>query len=247
MDPIEPQVYRAAIGVITPSANLVVEQVTTDMLTDFPEISAHFSRTPVFGSIDPCPDDYDWDGMLLAARLLAHAKPDVIVWGGSKGATLGFAVDRAFCDRVTAETGIAATSSTIALQAALKMFGAHRIAVVSPFVSAYQKKLIAAFAREGLDVVAEAHAGIADNLAIASARPKKIAEMIREVAVAGPDVVLNWCTNFPAAYGVGFLEQALGVPIFDSVSLAVWHALQMVGAADGRGARWGRLFEKSVA
>jgi hypothetical protein len=56
-----------AIGTITPSGNVVVERVTTAILQDFPEVSGHFSRIPVFGSSDAYKDDYDWDGMLGAA------------------------------------------------------------------------------------------------------------------------------------------------------------------------------------
>ena len=48
---------------------------------------------PVFGSSDAYKDDYDWDGMLGAARLLSHAQLDVICWNGSKGASLGFDAD----------------------------------------------------------------------------------------------------------------------------------------------------------
>src|SRR5690242_17531339 len=105
-----------AIATITPSANIVVERVTTAILADFPEVSGHFSRTPVFGSSDHYKDEYDLDGMLGAARLLAHAKPDVITWNGSKGVGLGFDADRALCERIAAETGIAATTSVLALE-----------------------------------------------------------------------------------------------------------------------------------
>jgi maleate isomerase len=113
---------------------------------------------------------------------------------------------------------------------------------VTPYASAYQTKLIAGFAREGIDIVAEAHAGVADNLALAAVPDATIAAMARRVASAAPDAILTWCTNFPAAYAVHDLEQELGVPILDAVTLAVWHALRLVGAADARGRSWGRLF-----
>lgn len=235
--------HRTAIAMITPSANLVVERVTNAILTDFPEVSGHFSRTPVFGAKDAFPDDYDWDGMLGAARLLAHARPDIIVWNGSKGANLGFPVDDELCRRITSETEIPATTSTIALQAALEHFGARRIAVVSPYGATYQARLIGRFRAEGLDVVAEAHAGIADNLDFAALSDEAIVAMMREVTAARPDAILSWCTNMPAAYVVDGLERELGIPILDSTTLAVWHALHLTGALDGRGRRWGRLFE----
>ncbi len=241
MDP-----YRAALAVVTPSANRVVERVTTALLADFSEVSGHFSRTPVFGSSDPYPDDYDWAGMMGAVRLLAHASPDIILWSGSKGATLGFDVDRDFCRRVTAETGIPATTSTLALHDILARKGLHRLALVTPYGSAYQQKLVAGFVREGYAVVAEAHAGLADNLAFASIPQSAIEDMCGRVAEAKPDAILTWCTNFPAAYAVAAIEARLGVPVYDSVTLAAWHGLKTLGAIDGRGGRWGSLFAEPL-
>lgn len=237
--------YRAAIGVVTPSGNTVVERVTTAILADCPGVSAHHSRTPVFGSSDDYPDDYDWDGMMGAARLLAHAKPDVVVWNGSKGANIGFAADREFCRRVGAATGIPATTSTLALEALCAARGIRRVAVISPYGDAYQGKLVAGLEREGFAVVAEAHAGLADNLAYASIADEAIVAMTGEVAVHRPDAILAWCTNFPAAYLVPELEGRFGVPVFDSVALGLWHALVVADVAITGLARWGGPFRPS--
>ena len=76
------------IGVITPSGNTVVERVTQAIVANFPGVSSLFSRTPVFGESDPFPKSYGVGDMLTAAKLLAHAKPDVLVWNGSKGAKI---------------------------------------------------------------------------------------------------------------------------------------------------------------
>jgi len=152
-----------AIGTITPSGNVVVERVTTAILADFPKVSGHFSRIPVFGSSDAYKDDYDWDGMLGAARLLSHANVDVISWNGSKGASLGFDADTVLCERITKETGIAATTSILALDRVLRETGACNIGLVSPHTDGYQAKVTAAFERRGFPCVAEAHAGFSDN------------------------------------------------------------------------------------
>ena len=123
----------------------MVERVTAAILGDFPEVSGHFSRTPVFGSSDGYKDDYDWDGMLGAARLLSHANLDVICWNGSKGASLGFDADRTLCERITQETGIAATTSILALEnACCERTGAKTIGLVSPHTDSYQAKVVAA-------------------------------------------------------------------------------------------------------
>ncbi|WP_143534032.1 maleate cis-trans isomerase family protein [Rhizobium sullae] len=228
---------------VTPSANVVVERVTTAILSDFPEVSAHFSRTPVYGSRDLFPDDYDWEGMLGAATLLAQAQPDIIAWNGSKGAMLGLSVDQEFCRRVEDKTGIRATTSTIALHSALDVIDTRRIAIVSPYMEDYQQKLVSAFKRQGFYVVADACLRIDDNLAFAAASDTSIAEMVYRVAEAKPDAILTWCTNFPAAFTLPKLEDDLDIPILDSVSLTVWNALRLTGHHAAEASRWGRLFD----
>jgi maleate isomerase len=230
------------IGVITPSGNVVVERVTAAVFADFPDVSGHFSRVEVVGSTDAYAGDYDWEGMLRAAELLSHAKPACICWNGSKGGTLGFDVDRLLCDRIQAATGVAATTSTLAIDAVLKATGARRIGLVTPYRPAYAAKIPPVFAAAGYETVAQAHAGVADNLAYAAIEDDVIRDLIRSVAGARPDAVLTYCTNFPAAHLVAALEQELGVPIYDSVSAGLWGALRVAGRATAPGRRWGSLF-----
>jgi maleate isomerase len=231
-----------AIGTITPSGNIVVERVTAAILADFPDVSGHFSRIPVFGSSDAYKDDYDWDGMLGAAHLLSHAHVDVIAWNGSKGVSLGFDADHTLCERITAETGIAATTSVLALDRVLRDTGVRRIGLVSPHTDAYQAKVTAAFGKRGFSCVAEAHAGFSDNFSYCTVPDADIVAMIRDVAAARPDAIVTFCTNFPAAHLVAPLEQELSVAIYDTVSIGVWDALRRAGVETGCGARWGSLF-----
>jgi maleate isomerase len=62
--------HKHFLGTVTPSGNTVVERATLALLRDFPSVSPHFSRSPVFGATDPYPDAYDWTNMLRAAELL---------------------------------------------------------------------------------------------------------------------------------------------------------------------------------
>ena len=66
--------------------------------------------------------------------------------------------------------------------------------------------------------------------------------MVREVAAAGPDCITTFCTNLRAAPLVDALERETGVPIYDTVSVAVWKALRMTGVDTRRVTGWGRLF-----
>ena len=90
---------RHFIGTITPSGNTVVERVTLGILRDLPEVSLHFSRTPVFGSTIRSPDALRRRRLLAAARLLA-ACDAATSWCGTaaRARGIGFAHDRALVD-----------------------------------------------------------------------------------------------------------------------------------------------------
>ena len=238
---------RHFIGTITPSGNTVVERITLGIMRELPGVSVHFSRTPVFGSSDPSPDRYASEGFLAAARLLAHAAPNVLLWNGSKGAGIGFDHDRALVESIHAETGIRATTSILGLAELLAARDIRRLGIVTPYSDESQQKTLDCLAREGFDCVAEAHAGLSDNLSYASVPAEQIATMARQVASSRPQAILCLCTNFPAAVMAAPLEAELGLPVYDSTALGVWHALRLCGA-DTRAAAplWGSLFAQAL-
>ncbi|WP_144187043.1 maleate cis-trans isomerase family protein [Elioraea rosea] len=239
--------FAHAMGVITPSGNLVVERVTTALLASVPAVSAHFARIGVRGAVDPFPDRYDMDGMLTAARLLADARPGVILWNGSKGGLIGVEHDRALASAITAETGIAATTSTLALEAVLRDTGARRIALATPYAEAYQARLVARFAEWGFETVAESHLGLTDNLSYASVPLTAIAAQIDTVAAARPDAILTWCTNYAAAMVAAEAERRTGIPVHDATTLPLWSGLRMLGVdTTPLAARWGSLFARPI-
>jgi maleate isomerase len=248
MTPSDAGWYRQqtrAIGTITPSGNVVVERVTAAILADFPEVSGHFSRIPVFGSSSSYANTYDWDSMMTAARLLSHAHPDVICWNGSKGVSLGFDAEAELCDRITGETGIKATTSVRALDTVLRASGVNTIGLVSPHDDAYQAMVVAEFDKRGYRCIAEQHSGFSDNFSYCKVPDAEIIRMIREVAGAKPDAIVTFCTNFPAAHLLAPMEQETGIPIYDTTSIGVWDALRCAGVETARGARWGSLFSRA--
>jgi maleate isomerase len=239
--------HRHFIGTITPSGNTVVERITLGIVRELPDVSVHFSRTPVFGSSDPSPSAYAREGFLAAARLLAHATPQVLVWNGSKGAGIGFEHDRQLADAITAETGIRTTTSILGLAELLDARGIRRLGIVTPYATESQAKTLDCLAREGFECVAEAHAGLSDNLSYASVPTERIAAMAREVARSRPQAIVCLCTNFPAAVLAAPLEAELGLPVYDSTALGIWHALRLCGVNTRPAAPWwGSLFSEAV-
>jgi maleate isomerase len=180
--------------------------------------------------------------MLAAAELLADAKVHAICWNGTSGAWLGLEQDRAICAAITERTGIPALTATMALMEAFALLGARRIGLVTPYLATVQSVILARWAAAGLDCVAERHLEDPGNYSFADHPEALVASLVREVAAARPDAIAIHCTNFRGAHAVPALEAETGIPVLDSVAVALWGALRAAGAGTTGLARWGRLF-----
>jgi maleate isomerase len=232
------------LGMLTPSSNTVLEPATAAMLAGLPRVTAHFARVRVVAidlgdgsraQFDPAP-------MLAAAELLADAKVHAICWNGTSGAWLGLEQDRAICAAITERTGIPALTATMALMEAFALLGARRIGLVTPYLAAVQSAILARWAEAGLDCVAERHLEDPGNYSFADHPEALVAALVREVAAAQPDAIAIHCTNFRGAHAVPALEAETGIPVLDSVAVALWGALRAAGVETAGLARWGRLF-----
>ncbi len=232
------------IGWITPSANTVVERITLGILRGFPQVSPHFSRTSVVGAVDPFPLTYDFDDMLATAKVLGDAQLDVVAWNGSKGGSLDFALDHDLVARIESLTGAKSTTSTLAIDRVLREDGVKRLALACPYVDSYRDRIVCSFAREGYECVDARNFGLADNYSFSQIPLDHIAAMLREVANSKPQAIITFCTNFPAAPIVPEMERELGIPIYDTVTMGVWGALQCAGIDTRAGRDWGQVFER---
>ncbi len=230
---------------LTPSSNTVLEPLTGAMLAGVPGVSVHFSRFRVteISLSDAALGQFDDSALVEAASLLADARVDVIAWNGTSAGWLGFPADERLCARITERTGIPATTSVLALDEVLRETGVETFGLVTPYLGAVQERIIASFRRAGFVCAAERHLDEQVNFAFSEVGPERIAEMVRAVAAARPQAITTFCTNLAAAGLVASLEQELGIPIYDTVSTAVWKSLRLAGANPRQVKGWGRLFE----
>lgn len=229
---------------LTPSSNTVLEPVTCAIVGPLPDVSVHFSRFPVteISLCDGALGQFDAEIMLEAARLLADAQVHVIAWNGTSSGWLGFDADEGLCARITAVTGVPATTSVLALNDLLRTRGVRRFGLVTPYRSDIQERIVANYARIGLDCAAERHLGLSDNHSFAQVNAEEIQRMVREVASSEPEAITTFCTNFRGAPLAEGLEHELGMPIYDTVSVVVWRALALAGLDPSRITGWGSLF-----
>lgn len=233
------------LGMLTPSSNTVLEPITAAMLAGLPDVSAHFARFRVvkisleadaLGQFTNAP-------MLDAAELLADAKVGSICWNGTSSGWMGFDSDRALLAEIQERTGVPACSSVLAMNENLTRLEARRIALVTPYLPEIQTRIIANYTTEGFDVVAERHLDDPGNYSFATYDEAQILDLCRQVAVAKPEAILIFCTNFRGAGVAEIIEAETGIPVLDSVSTALWKSMQVAGDDPSRIKGWGRIFD----
>jgi maleate isomerase len=237
---------RTLLGMLTPSSNTVLEPVTAALLAEVPEASAHFGRFAVteIALSTQALAQFAPDEILRAARLLAHARCQVIAWNGTSAGWLGFDRDEALCAAITKETGAAACTSVLAINELFGRLGVRRFGLVTPYVADVQQAIAANYARAGVEVVAERHLGLQDNFSFSEVDEATLTRLCREVAAARPQALVILCTNLRGAALAPALEAELGIPVIDSISAVVWKSLQLAGIDTRRVTRWGRLFQE---
>jgi maleate isomerase len=232
------------LGMLTPSSNTALEPITSAMLADLPEVSAHFSRFRVteISLQQHALAQFNNESFLRAAQLLADAKVDVIGWNGTSAGWLGLDADVHLCQQITATTGIPATTSVLAITEILRDRQITRFGLVTPYQTEVQERILANFADAGFHCVSEQHLNLSDNFSFSKVTSDKITAMIRAVAADAPQAIVTFCTNLRAAPLVATLEQELRLPIYDTIAAVVWKSLKMTGVDPASVRGWGRLF-----
>ena len=237
---------RTLLGMLTPSSNTILEPLTSAMVAGVPGVSAHFGRFRVteislnsaaLGQFDDAP-------ILEAAKLLADAHVDVICWNGTSSGWLGFDADHRLCDRITEATAIPACTSVLALNEIFDQTGVDEFALVTPYLDDVQAKIVDNYAKSGYRCVDERHLGKSVNFSFSEVTEEEVGDMVREVAAARPKAISTFCTNLNAARVVPVLERELGIPIYDTISTAVWKSLKVAGVEPRLVKGWGRLFDE---
>jgi maleate isomerase len=227
---------------ITPSSNTWVEPITTAMLSGLgPEVTAHFTRVKVtrIGLAAEELAQFDGKPMLSAADLLADSEVDVIAWNGTSGSWIGLEADRQLSREIEVQTGIPATTATLAIIEALHSYGVKRFGLAVPYVPEVAERIVDTYRQDGLDCVGAKQLGISTNADFGRVTESEIEALVR-AAAPDSEAVAIVCTNLAAAPLVARLESALGIPVIDSIAATIWKSLDLV-APDRYLTGWGDL------
>jgi maleate isomerase len=228
----------ARLGVILPSGNIVAEAELRAMLPA--GIGLHVTRLALTSSSAAALQAMA-AGVDQAARLLADARVDRIVFHCTAVTTFAPESGAALRRRIEAATGIRALATSDALLAGLAALSARRIVLLTPYIAEVHARERDFLETHGLEIVGGEALGIDGNAEMARLPPATLVELGLRNKVDDADAYLLSCTALRSAGVIAPLEAALGRPVLTSNQAIVWHALRDLGMAGGP-AGFGRLF-----
>ena len=171
--------------------------------------------------------------------MLADAHMHAICLNATASCYTGMAGDRGLLPLLPQP----AETAMLALLEALRMKGARRIGLVTPFLHDVQAATIRVLAEEGLEVVAEHHFNDPGNYTFARFTEAEIEAAILDVGrTPGLDAIAVISTNLRGPRPAARAEARLGIPVFDTIATALWGAMRKAGADPAQVRGWGSLF-----
>ncbi|RVT96713.1 maleate cis-trans isomerase [Rhodovarius crocodyli] len=184
-----------------------------------------------------------------AAHDIAQAYPEVIIYGCTSASFLeGLGQEARLADRITAQTGIAAVTTSTAVVEALNAFNARRVFMITPYPDAVNEKEVVFLEHYGFSVGAMDTFRRDTSEKIRELSSDDVFEMVlaNKTAIAGCDTIFLSCTNLLTMDRIADIETALDRPVVSSNQASLWAALQRMKVPP-RANGAGRLFETSLA
>lgn len=231
--------WQKKIGLIVPSWNTVMEY-ETQRLAAMGDMGASVHSMRIEHTADT---EERLIGLSLqapaAAKLLAHAKVNVIGYGCTASGFLHTpAEDQALAERIRNDTGTPCATSSRAIVDGLRALGAKKLSLASPYAPWLNERLKHYLTADGFDVLAmqglstEAHSTITRE---------RILTLVDEVVRPQTEAIFISCSNFRTLDIIEPIEQKYGKPVVTSNASMMWAMLRLLGdQRDVPGA--GRLF-----
>lgn len=220
---------RLRVGVLMPSGNAISEPELRAMMP--PGVSLLVTRLELRGSSEP-----ELLGMLdalePAARLLADAKVDVIVFHCTAVSTFAPELAGRINERIRTATGIPSFATSEAVLAALKHIRARRVTLLTPYIEAVHVREIGFLGAHGIEVSGGNHLGINTNTEMGKLQPDELLAWARDHASRDADATFISCTAIRSGQVIDAVERLTGQPVITSNQCMAWHLLRSNGIGD---------------
>ncbi len=240
--------YRKRIGIVVPSTNTTV-QPECEMLRPR-GVTNHTGRSTIVER--PLNSEQAFFEHMAMMREGMTVAIDQIMTAGLDHLIIGIALETfwggvAAADKLKAElaqrAGVGISMGSTAALAALKAFGARRIAVLTPHQPRGDEIVRAYLQEAGVDVVRLKGLAVKTPRMIAQVPVDDIRKALRELDGDDVDALLQVGTALPTVAIAAEAERWLGKPVLAVNAVAYWHALRHCGIED-RIYGHGRLLEE---
>jgi maleate cis-trans isomerase len=207
---------------MVPSNNTTMEP---ELLAWLPEgCSCRTLRIPrAAGALTPAELPEYVERALALAGEFVDEDIDLIVYGCTAAGFMGGpARDTQVAAQLAKRAGRRVITTAGAMSAVLEHIGAHRIAVITPYLDIVNERIRAYLAESGVsvEILSTFNARTTDELA--AIQPKQIAQRAREVKQPGLDAMFIACSQLPTRAIISELERELGIPVWSSIRATAW-------------------------
>ncbi|HIC99276.1 MAG TPA: maleate cis-trans isomerase [Pyrodictiaceae archaeon] len=213
------------IGIIIPSSNTTMETEFWRLLFNY-NITVHSSRL-YLESVDVASLLKMVEKVEEAAKLLATADVDVVVFGCTTGSLVGgLEYDKVIEERIRSVVHKPVVVTARAVVEAFRTLGVKRVAVGTPYIDSLnilEKRFLEA---NGLEVVDIKGLGIRDNRVIGRLDPGQVYRLAKSLKTSLADAIFLSCTNMPTVDVIDLLEEEFGIPVVSSNTASLWAALK---------------------
>jgi len=169
--------------------------------------------------------------ILAAVKNVMYGQPQYLIFGCSLEPFMrNQKANKAFQDRIEKMTGLQVSTSTEAFPHALRLFGAKRIAILTPYQEAGDSNTKAYFQECGFEVVAIKGLRISNPQAMPHIQPEEIREAIlNHLNRDDVDAIIQSGTAISCVEVADNLEKEIGKPIIPINVVLLWFALRESG------------------
>ncbi len=240
---------RRKIGIVVPSTNTIVAPECEALRPR--GVTNHIARL----TIKQRPIEASAQGFLAHVQAMREGigpaidqvmtcAPDAVIMGVAIEAfTGGVAAADALQKELSDRAGVRVAMGSTAAVAALRKFGAKRIAVLTPHQPKGDEIVQAYLTEAGFDVVRLVGLKCASPLAIAEIQPPQLRKALREIDGDDIDAILQVGTNLANAAVAAEAEHWLNKPVLAMNVITYWDALRNCGIED-RVYGHGRILEE---
>jgi maleate isomerase len=174
-----------------------------------------------------------------AGELLAHASVNAICFGCTGASFLRAGIDQEIIDKMEAATKTPTTTTSSAIDEALKYLSIQSVAIATPYPQWINDRLAEFLVKSGFKVVSQKGLNV-DCPAFLP--PENAYKVAMESNCTEAEGILISCTNFRSLEVIEQIQKDAGKPVISSNSATMWKLLKMAGVPE-KVANAGSLFK----